>query len=341
MNQHPGILESEITADFPDESKFRHPWETPIFIFSVFINVAIMAGALILANASAEWLAFHPFIHRHINKIRILAMAAVFVLPAVVFIRNIRRASILGNSVRLSRDQLPEIHQLLEGHCARLGTDQVPELYLTDKAVPAPSQAFSTWHRDCIALSARFIERKPEKSRDVLSFMLARELGRLRLGHTRPLYEVLLAYMSRIPYLRNPLTQVQTLSHDRYGAYLEPNAVPGLMILASGRRLLGLVKAQDYLDSVADYKGFWTVLSNLNRQEPHISFRVRALNKAGLLHFDPVAYEAKLEQERLDKEKKDKHKHHKDKEKDKHKVKDKKVKDKANETEQSRRIAAH
>jgi hypothetical protein len=314
----------QMTANHLDESQLRHPWEKPIFIASVLLNLAIMLTAIVLADLGADWVSSHPFIHSHIKVIRLLAIAAVLAPPAAVFIRNTRWASVLGNSVRLSPEQLPEIYSLLEKHCMKLGHVEIPELYLTDKAVSAPSYAFSTWKHHCIALSARLIERKPEKSHDLLSFLLARELGRLRLGHTNLWYEVLLAYMSRIPYLRNPLTQVQTLSQDRYGAYLEPNPMPGLLILASGRRLIDLVSLQEYLTNVRAYKGIWADLSDLIRQQPHVSYRVRALLNAGLLQIEPPALES---QEPSGTEKhKNKHKHknkNKDKDKQKHKRKQK------------------
>ena len=90
-----------------DESQLRHPLEQPIFVASVVFNLILMAAALILANAGADWLAQHPFIHQNIKTIKMLATAAVLAPPAIVFIRNMRRASVLGNSVLLSREQLP------------------------------------------------------------------------------------------------------------------------------------------------------------------------------------------------------------------------------------------
>src|SRR5262249_7239236 len=190
---------------------------------------------------------------------------------AIVLIRNIRRAAVRGNSVRLSAEQLPVIYSILDSHCRRLGFDPVPDLYLTDRAIPAPGQAFSTYWRDCIGLNARYLERKPEKSRLFLSFFLGRELGRIRLDHTKWWYELLLAYVVSIPYVRNPLIQVQALSHDRYGAFLEPYAIPGLMILASGRRLIDAVDIQQYLKEAREFGGFWALLSDLTKQQPHIS----------------------------------------------------------------------
>src|SRR5262249_12295419 len=95
-----------------DESQLRHPLEHPIFIASVVLNLALMVAAIVLVNIGADGLAAHPFIKKHMKEIRFLAISAVFALPAAVFIRNTRRASVLGNSVRLSPEQLPEIYSL-------------------------------------------------------------------------------------------------------------------------------------------------------------------------------------------------------------------------------------
>jgi hypothetical protein len=284
----------DISSNGIDELQFRHPWEIPIFIVSLIINLALIVGAIILVLTSADWIAIHPFIHRHMSGIKVLAVAALFAPPAMVFVRHMRRANVRGNSVRLSADQIPLIYTLLEDHCRRLGGVPMPELYVTDRAVPAPGLGFSAWTQHCIALSARFIERKPEKSRDPISFFLASELGRIRLGQTLWWREVLVSYMSRIPYLRNPLTQVQALSRDRYGAFLEPNAIPGLLIMASGRRLISRVEIQQYLNDVRDYRGFWPMLSNLARETPHICFRLRALLEAGLIQIESVQSEAQV-----------------------------------------------
>jgi len=292
-----------------DEAQCKHPLERPVFIVSVLINLVLMGGALLLANASADWLAEYPFLHQHFGKIKLLAIAVVLTPPVLVLTRNLARGSILGNSVRLSPEQLPEIYALLEAHCNKLGI-QVPELYLTDRAVPAPGQGFSTWQHNGIALNARFIERKPAKSRDVISFMLARELGRIRLNHTKVWYELMLAYLSKIPYLRNPLSQVQALSRDRYGAYLEPRGLQGLVILASGRRLVSLIRAESYLQNVQSYGGLFPLMSDLMRPEPHISYRVAALVKAGLLDIQSAIVESnttEVKEKQKDKKKKKKH----------------------------------
>jgi len=300
------------------EAELRHPNEKTIFYSSLVVNIGMMVIAILLVMYAHDWLKEHPVLAGFIKHIRAFAIAAVFAPPAIALIRNIRRGFVLGNSLPLSREQIPEIYELLEQHCARLGVP-LPELYLGDKVAAPPAQSFSTLNHDYIILNIRYIERKPKKSRDVVSFFLGREMGRIRLRHTAWWYEMLLSYVIKIPYIKIPMTQVQTLYHDRYGAYLEPNCLPGLIILTVGRRLLGEVDFLRYLSNVQAYGGFWPVVSNFTKSRPHLAYRMQALIKAGLITPEGVANAARelaLQKEKEKEDKKKEKKKKKDKDKD-------------------------
>jgi hypothetical protein len=116
----------------------------------------------------------------------------------------------------------------------------------------------------------------------VFAFWLGREIGRLRLGHASWTTEFLLTYVDRIPHLSNPLRRVFTYSEDRYGAFLAPEGLPGLIGIASGSLMLPEVNTPDYLRQVRLYGGIWTRLAGLTQAEPPISDRIKALLEAGL-----------------------------------------------------------
>ena len=59
--------------------------------------------------------------------------------------------------------------------------------------------AASTWNSQFIGINARFLEPKLEAVRPVYRFLLARELGRLRLGHTERLASRAALAVRRIP----------------------------------------------------------------------------------------------------------------------------------------------
>ena len=68
---------------------------------------------------------------------------------------------------------------------------------------------------------------------DAIAFNIGREVGRIRLKHTEWWDELLISYIVRIPVLRTPLMHLRAYSADRYGAFLEPGGIRGLIALSS------------------------------------------------------------------------------------------------------------
>jgi hypothetical protein len=216
------------------------------------------------------------------------SVGRVFILagvPAIVFLRNARHALVRGKSIALSPQQFPQIYAILQRHCERLGIDPPPELYVSDMNMTKPARAYRSWKCDYVVLSSKFLQPDLQPMLPVFAFWLGREIGRLRLEHASWATEFLLAYVAKIPYLANPLRRVFTYSEDRYGAFLAPEGLPGLIGVASGRLMLPEVNAPDYLKQVRLYGGVWARLAGLTEAEPTISDRIKALFDANLLKY--------------------------------------------------------
>src|SRR5215831_1922822 len=268
------------------EENLRHPQDRLVFIASVVLNLTLMAAAVYLVANTPDWLTSHPVLRKPLEHIRTLAIIAIFALPAAVIIRNERRVSIRGNSIRLSRDQFASLYDLLQSHCTRLGLTTAPELYITNSAIREPAQAFSSWKRDYVVLNQSIVDPALESGGDVMAFILGRELGRIRLGYTRLWTEILLTYVLRIPYLNIPITRVRTYSCDRYGAFLAPEGVRGLVIAACGRRLLPDVNLEDYIKQAEQRWGLWTRVAGAVAEKPPVLRRLKTLYQAGLLDLE-------------------------------------------------------
>jgi hypothetical protein len=269
-----------------EERNLRHPQDRLVFIASVVLNLALMAGAVYVVANSPDWVKSHPTIGKSIQHLRTLAIIAIFALPAAVVVRNERRVVIRGNSIRLSKDQFGAVYDLLESQGKRLGLTAIPELYLTNCAIPGPAMAFSSWKHDYIVLGQGIVENNFDASSDAMAFILGRELGRIRLGYTRLWKEILLTYVLRIPYLNIPITRVRTYSCDRYGAFLAPAGVRGLIIAVSGRRLLRNVNVEDYIKQAARRDDLWSGLASIVTARPPVLYRLKALYNAGLLDLE-------------------------------------------------------
>jgi hypothetical protein len=91
--------------------QLRNPYETPLYILSVLVNLLIIAlilvGALLLGFLNA--LAGEPLSGPTVDAIRLAFVALLLLVPGLVVYRQLTRAGIRGSAVRLSRRQFPDI----------------------------------------------------------------------------------------------------------------------------------------------------------------------------------------------------------------------------------------
>ena len=287
---------SQTRTEALTEAQLRYPHERLISRISVVVSLTLLVAAVVVISRAPAWLEHRPRIAERLRDLRGLAIAALLAPPALVLLRNGRHLRLRANSVVLSREQIPEIYATLERHCARLGLPTVPPLYLSDAGISEPAKAYSAWHTDYIVLGTKQLHVNLEEVADLYDFLLAREVGRIRMRHTSWLHELLRSYVVKIPILRAPLLRARVYSADRYGAYLVPNGIRGLIVLACGRPMLKHVRLAEYLQQVRQPVTFWARLANVLRDMPLVSQRVRALYDAKLFdeqsdldHFEPAA----------------------------------------------------
>jgi hypothetical protein len=104
-----------------------------------------------------------------------------------------------GNNIRVSRETLPELTEILEEACEILSVPEVPELYifLEDKI-----RSFTTGEaRRVIVLSSGAIDLM---SRDELLFMIGREIGHIKSNHV--LYHMMADSLDAIMQLMSDIS---------------------------------------------------------------------------------------------------------------------------------------
>ncbi|MFZ0575067.1 MAG: hypothetical protein WA428_11850 [Candidatus Cybelea sp.] len=264
-----------------EESALRHPHERLIFVGLVVLNFLLMGVAIALVVHDPGWLKPYPILSKEVNVLRFLAITALVGIPLLVLRRNRREASVRGNSVRLSAEQFPEIYAILQDHCRRLRMAEVPELFLSGSSIEPFSKTYSSWRENYIVLHQIILDIDVRKTEDVVAFMLGHELGAIRLNQTAWWNEMLLTYVSAIKWLRNPLERVRMYSRDRYGATLSPTGFRGLLINATGRRLMDQVNIEEYLLQARRYGGIWATLDVFFEAKPQVLSRLKQLRAAG------------------------------------------------------------
>src|SRR4029453_6712034 len=97
-----------------DYSRLRDPHEVPLYLFSVLVNLLIIAlivvGAVLVGFLNA--LVGEPLSGPMVEVIRVAFVALLLLVPGLVFYRQLTRAGIRGSAVRLSNPQFPYIYAL-------------------------------------------------------------------------------------------------------------------------------------------------------------------------------------------------------------------------------------
>src|SRR3712207_419378 len=111
--------------------RLRNPYEIPLYVVSVLINLLIIAVILsgVLFLGIANTLAGEPLSGPTVDAIVAAFVALLLLVPSLVVYRQITRAGIRGAAVRLSRSQFPDIYAVKEDFARRLRLKRDPEIY--------------------------------------------------------------------------------------------------------------------------------------------------------------------------------------------------------------------
>ena len=263
--------------------RLRDPYEIPLYIFSVLVNLlivaVILAGALLLGFLNA--LIGEPLSGPMVEVGRTAFIALLLLVPGLVVYRQLTRAGIRGSAVRLSRLQAPDIYAVKEDFARRLGLTREPEIYVMSGNGVLNAFAASTIGYDFVVIHSELFSNTYEKNKDALAFIIGHELGHLRLGHTRLWYQLSTAYVDRVPLLGGFLSRAREYSCDRHGAYLAPQGEEGLVLLAAGRYFYKQVDIEELLAQARHFRGFWPVVALLPRSHPFSVRRIQTLYDLG------------------------------------------------------------
>jgi Zn-dependent protease with chaperone function len=263
--------------------QLRSPYEIPLYVFSVLVNLLIIAlilvGALLLGYLNA--LAGKPLSGPAVDALRVAFVALLLLVPGLVVYRQITRAGTRGSAVRLSPRQFPDIYAVKGDFARRLNLRREPEIYLMSGNGALNAFAASTFGYDFVVIHSELFSNTYERNKDALAFIVGHELGHLRLGHTRLWYQLSTAYVDRVPLLGGFLSRAREFSCDRHGAYLAPRGEEGLVLLAAGRYVYKEVDVEELLEQAQRFQGFWPVVAQLPQSHPFTVRRLKVLYDAG------------------------------------------------------------
>ena len=150
-----------------DNLRLRDPREVPLYVFSVLVNLLIVAlivvGALLLEFFNA--LAGDPLSGPMVDAIRVAFVALLLLVPGLVVYRQGTRARTRVSAVRLSQRQFPDIYAVKEDFARRLTLRREPELYLMSGNGTLNAFAASTFGYDFVVIHSELFSNTYEKNK--------------------------------------------------------------------------------------------------------------------------------------------------------------------------------
>jgi Zn-dependent protease with chaperone function len=265
----------------------RHPAEVPFFVVMVVLNLVIVLvivrSALVVPFLPAE-MQDSGFA----NAVRAGLVGLLLFVPALIVVREVQRASVLGTAVQLSERQFRALYRTAQEFAEALGLRRRPVVYLANGNGALNAFAAQAAGQDYVVVSSELFAHLREENRDGLRFILGHEMAHIRLHHVSLWYQLAVAYSQRIPILGPTLSRLREYSCDRLGAALEPHGAVGLVLLASGRYTETEVDVEQLLDQGRRLTGFWVGLAQLPRSHPFTVRRLERLVGLGLLATSPI-----------------------------------------------------
>jgi len=266
-------------------SSLTNSAETPLYVLGVVVNAVIVFAIL----TNYWWLDQLPnqLSEGTTGEVIQYAMYALLLLiPAIIIGRQVQRAGVLGRAVQLSPEQFPDIYAVKDDYARRLELRRNPEIYLVNGNGALNAFASSSVGRDYVVISNELFANLYNNNREGLAFIIGHELGHIKRNHTKIWYQLSILFFSMLPVISFCLSRAREYTSDRHGAWLAPDGVDGLVMLACGRYAYQYANVSEVLNQERQVRGFWAALATIFQSHPLTIRRIKTLVELGLMSPD-------------------------------------------------------
>ncbi|MEU5402170.1 M48 family metallopeptidase [Streptomyces sp. NPDC005963] len=243
-------------------NRFRHRAELPM------VAAGAVATAVWLLTAIALLLA-----HQELPGWLSGLVTSVLTLPVMlVFYVRYQFWKTAVDAVEVNEHQYPELYAIFTELSRKIGLSKPPRLYITNgNGVLNAYSAKRTVHKTYVVVYSDLVDTFYELGdQETIRFVLAHELGHIRLGHVN-FRRVILASALRIVFLSKTLSRSQEYSADRIGAAMatEGTAARSLSLLYAGKRTYQKMDIDDYIaNDTRHISRFWVAIVNFTADHP-------------------------------------------------------------------------
>ncbi len=222
-----------------------------------------------------------PIVASPITPISIIIL---FILLLIVLVGNVYGKS-LGNGVKLSRKQFPEVYNMVDEMAQEIGMKTTPDIILQNGNGQLNAFACNMpMIRNVIVIYSDIFERcVATGDMKTLRFVLGHELGHIHFGHVKWWYHFVTMPLSGTPVVNyifgRGLSRAREYSCDKLGAHLSGDTDgTALMILSAGKHNYQEVDIDTFVED-QNQRNIWVTFANFFMDHPINAWRILAINK--------------------------------------------------------------
>jgi Zn-dependent protease with chaperone function len=234
-------------------------------IFSLSIYFLIVLGILYSLGMEGS------------DAVAVYALYAYLIL--IVLLLFFRMGVIIGylkgNAVKLSKNQFPDIYEVVVKQSELLGINKTPSIYILQSGGILNAFATRFLGHNYIILYSEIVEASYDQDKNILEFIIAHELGHIKRKHM--LKSLLLLPSLLIPFLGAAYSRACEYTCDNIAYALAPKGMKsGLLMLASGPSIYKKVNTNEYLRQISTEDGFWRWFAEKISSHPNLTKRLAA-----------------------------------------------------------------
>ncbi|TET06485.1 M48 family peptidase [Candidatus Dependentiae bacterium] len=237
---------------------------------------------LVISFLAYSYLVYTMFLAKSYIYFYIIAFLLFRLLSSLFLIGYIK-----GNAIKISKEQFPDIFDILQNHSQILGLKKTPDMYVLQGNGVLNAFATRFSRKNFVVLYSDIFEMAYEEGKDAVSFIIGHELGHIKRNHVGFIKSILILPAHFIPFLNTAYSRACEYTCDNVGYNLSAKgATSGLLILAAGKKLYKKIDLSNLINNAKDRPGFAFWFSELFFTHPHLIKRLAVLNKLNRNNLD-------------------------------------------------------
>ncbi len=214
----------------------------------------------------------------------------VLIVLYLFFRMGILTGFLLGNAIKVSEVQFPNIHEIVVRQSELLGITNLPQVYILQHGGILNAFAMRFVGANYVVLYADIVEEALAEDINALKFIIGHELGHIKRNHMVKSVWLFPAFI--IPFLNSAYSRACEFTCDNIGyALCAKGARPGLLILASGKTIWKQVNQQAFIEQeIYGGGGFWFWFAEKVSTHPHLTKRIGRFEEATSLEATSLAF---------------------------------------------------